>query len=348
MTALLRRLVPDGFILILVATVIVASLLPARGVALDTIGGVSTAAIVTLFFFHGVRLSRQAVVEGLTRWRLQLAILGVGYALMPLLGFGAAWLFDGVLGAGLSLGLLYLCVLPTTVQSSIAYSSIAGGNVAASVIASAASNILGVILAPALFALLASVGGADTGIGGIGKIVALLLLPFALGQLARRWIAPWAERHRAIVGHMDKLTIILAVYVAFSEAVTGGIWSRVSGGELAILLAAVTALLLVAFAAAWGLGGLLHKPRADRITLLFSGSHKSLATGAPMAGILFPGAEAGAILLPLIIYHQLQLMLSAVIAARLARLPLEPGGDPPNLEGSRGRRKPNGDDHEDR
>lgn len=316
---MLRRLIPDSFILMLIATVIVASLLPASGVALSIVGFISTAAIMLLFFLHGVRISPDAVAQGFRHWRLQLAIFAFCYSAMPMAGLGMASLAGPLVGPGLALGLLYLCVLPTTVQSSIAYASLARGNVAASVIASAASNIAGVVMAPALFALLASAQGGETGFGGIGRIMLILLLPFVLGQLSRRWLAPWAERNRPIVGFMDRLTIVIAVYVAFSEAVTGGIWSRVSGAQLAMLLGVVTALLACAFAAAWGLGGAMRLSRADRATLLFSGAHKSLATGAPMARILFPGPEAGAILLPLLLYHQLQLMLSAVVAARIAR-----------------------------
>lgn len=316
---LLKRLLPDRFLMILIATVIVASLLPARGAALQGIGTVSTIAIFTLFFMHGARLSHQSVIDGLARWKLQLAILVFGYGIMPLFGLGFAQLLDGWLSPGLVLGMIFLAVLPTTVQSSIAYSSISGGNVVGAVIASAASNLLGVILTPLLFAALASTQGGDAGISAIGKIMLLLLLPFCLGQLLQNFIKHWIERHRALVGFLDKLTIVLAVYVAFSEAVTGGIWSQVTGTEIAILVVAVLVMLALAFASAWGLGRLLRQSRGDRITLLFSGAHKSLATGAPMIRILFAGPEAGAILLPLILYHQFQLMLSAVLSGRLAR-----------------------------
>lgn len=317
--SLLRKLLPDRFLMILIATVIVASLLPARGVALDAIGTVSTAAIFTLFFMHGARLSHQSVIEGLIRWKLQLTVLVFGYGIMPLFGLGFAHLLDGYLGPGLVLGMIFLTVLPTTVQSSIAYSSISGGNVVGSVIASAASNLLGVILTPLLFTALASTQGGGAGFAAIGKIMLLLLLPFCLGQLVQNLVKGWIERHRTLVGFLDKLTIVLAVYVAFSEAVTGGIWSRVSGSEMGLLVAAVLLLLALSFASAWWLGALLRKSREDRVTLLFSGGQKSLATGAPMIRILFTGPEAGAILLPLILYHQFQLMLSAVLSGRLAR-----------------------------
>lgn len=324
MFAAINRIIPDKFILVLLATVIVATLLPAKGVMLDAIGNISTAAIVTLFFMHGVKIAPQAVVDGFRRWKLQLAIFLFGYVFMPALGLGASLLTGSVLGQGFALGLIYLAVLPTTVQSSIAYASIARGNVTAAVIASAVSNISGVVLAPLLVGLLASAlhsthGGSGIDVSGIGKIVMILLVPFALGQIARRWLHGWAQRNKALIFYLDRTTIVIAVYVAFSEAVTGGLWSRVTGVELAMLVAVVAVMLAIAFACAWGLGALLGFSDEDRATMLFSGAHKSLATGAPMARILFPGPEAGALLLPLMLYHQLQLMVSAIVSARLAR-----------------------------
>lgn len=316
--SLLRRLMPDQFILILLATLVVATVLPATGAALEAIGWLSNAAIFLLFFLHGARLSRQAVVDGARNWRLQLIILAFGYVAFPTATLALAGAFKGWFAPELLAGVLFLGVLPTTVQSSIAYASIARGNVAASVIAAAASNLLGVVLTPLLFALLASTAFGAVSLGGVGKIALLLLLPFALGQAVRDKVQPVIQRHARIAGMMDKLTIVLAVYVAFSDAATQGLWSRVSIGALIGLGALCLGLLIAAFAGAWGVGKLLGVGPADRATLLFSGAHKSLATGAPMARILFPPALAGAAILPLMLYHQMQLMLSAVIAARLA------------------------------
>lgn len=319
MSTLFRRLVPDRFILILVATLVVATLLPATGGTLVTIGWVSNAAIFLLFFLHGARLSRQSVVDGARRWRLQLAILGFGYGAFSLVTLGVTHALTGWLAPELLMGLIFLGVLPTTVQSSIAYASIARGNVAASVIAAAASNLIGVVLTPALFAVLASTAFGAISLSGVGKIALLLLLPFALGQLLRNQALPTIQRHARLAGMMDKLTIVLAVFVAFSDAATQGLWNRVSPSALIGLVMVAFALLLLAFAAAWGLGGVMKLDPADRATMLFSGAHKSLATGAPMARILFPPALAGAVILPLMLYHQMQLMLSAIVSARLAR-----------------------------
>ena len=320
-TMSLRRFLPDGFILALLGTVAAASLFPAEGSVLRRAGDLSTLLIVALFFFHGLRLKREAVVQGFLRWRLHLAILAFGFLLMPLIGLGFSAAGARLLTPELWLGVLFLCALPTTVQSSIAYASLARGNVAASVVASAASNILAVVLTPLVFALVAQQAGGIGDPSAIGRVALQLLLPFAVGQLARRWLAGWIARHGAIVARLDRITILLAVYVAFSEAVAGGLWEALDATTLIVLTAVVTLLLIVAFAAAWWAGRRLGFDQPDRATFLFAAAHKSLATGAPMIRILFPGAEAGAMLLPLILYHQLQLMLSAVLAGRM-------GGEP--------------------
>ena len=193
------------------------------------------------------------------------------------------------------------------------------GSLSLVLVAAALSNIAGVVLTPLIVAGVASASGAGVGLGSIGKIAGLLLLPFILGQIAHGWYGGWAERHKLWIGRMDRLTIILAVYVAFSAAVVDGLWHRLSGGQFGVLLLVVLVLLGFAFGSTWWLGGALGFKRADRITLLYSGSHKTLATGAPMARILFPGAEAGLIIIPLMLYHQLQLIISAWLAARLTR-----------------------------
>ncbi len=317
---MLARIFPDRFILILLVTVLVASIFPVEDAVLRGVTMLSHIAIFSLFFFHGLRMAHKDVAQGLKHWRLQLAVFGVGYGLIPLMAVMMSLVLPGILPPLVWTGILFLAVLPSTVQSAIAYASMAGGNVAASVIAAAGSNLLAVVATPVLFALIA--GGGAAGVGGvggdaIGRVVALLLVPFILGQASQYWLSAWATRHRAWIGRLDKTTIIIAVYVAFSAAAAQGLWARLDGGTLTIMSAVVIALQAFAFAAAARVGRIVGFNRADRITLLFSGAHKSLATGAPIAGILFTGAQAGFIILPLILYHQLQLMVSAWIAARL-------------------------------
>lgn len=315
---MLARLFPDRFVPVLLATIVVASLLPVHGSAVPVAQGISTAAIVLLFFLNGVRLPRQEVLHGIRNWKLQGGTFAFCFGAMALFGLGAQALTAPLLPPTLALGFLFLGILPSTVQSATAASSMAGGNVAASIVAAALLNLAGVFLSPLLFAALAGKAGAIHGAAAL-RIVAILLLPFLAGQTAQPWLRPLVLRHRGLATLMDRTAIATAVYVAFSAAVVGGIWTQLDGREIAIVLGVDALLLGSAFGGAWLLGWLLALRRSDRITLLFSGAQKSLAVGAPLAATLFPSAIAGMVLLPILVYHMAQLILSAWIAPALAR-----------------------------
>ena len=316
----MKRFLPDSFVLILLGTVTFASLLPVRGDAVYAATVVMMAAVFLLFFLHGLRLPRADVVSAMRNWRLQLVIYLFVFAAMPLAGQIAGLLAAPLLPAAFVTGLMFLTILPSTVQSAISYSSIGGGNVAASIMAAALSNLSAIFLTPLLlFLLIGSSSDNSIGIAIIGKIAGMLLLPFMLGQIAQKWLGPWALERRALISGMDKAAIAIAVYVAFSASVVGGIWKQVDAAELTILVAFVVCLLGYGFGTSWLTGKLLRLPRADRITLFFAGAHKSMVTGAPLAAVLFAPGEAGAVILPALIYHQLQLIISAPLANRMAR-----------------------------
>jgi solute carrier family 10 (sodium/bile acid cotransporter), member 7 len=315
---MLARIFPDRFVPVLLVTIALASLLPVSGAAAPVAQGLSTAAVVLLFFLNGVRLPRDEVLHGIRNWKLQGATLGFCFGVMALVGVGAQALTAPFLPATLALGFLFLGILPSTVQSATAASSLAGGNVAASVVAAALLNLIGVILSPLLFAVLAGSAGAISGAAAV-RIVAILLLPFIVGQSVQRWLRPWVVAHKGLATFMDRTAIAIAVYVAFSAAVVGGIWGQLNGFELGIIALAVAAMLATSFTGAWVLGGLLRLARPDRVTLLFSGAQKSIAVGAPLAATLFPAATAGMVLVPILVYHMAQLILSAWIAPWLLR-----------------------------
>ena len=313
---MLARIFPDRFVPLLLGTILLASLLPVRGAAVPVAEAISTAAIVLLFFLNGVRLPRDEVLHGIRNWKLQGAAFLFCFGAMALLGLAAQVALAPWLPAALALGFLFLGILPSTVQSATAASSMAGGNVAASVVAAALLNLSGVALSPLLFALLAGSAGEIHG-AAVLRIVSILLLPFALGQLVQRWLRPWMLAHRGLATFMDRTAIAIAVYVAFSAAVVAGIWALLDGREIAIVLAVTALMLALSFGGAWLLGSLLRLARPDRITLLFSGAQKSIAVGAPLAATLFPPAIAGMVLVPILVYHMAQLILSAWIAPAL-------------------------------
>lgn len=311
------RIFADRFILLLLATILLASILPVSGRAAETAAQISSAAIFVLFFLNGVRLPRDEVLHGVRNWRLQGAIFLFVFGVMPMVGLGLSRIFDNILPPTLALGLLFAGILPSTIQSAAAYSALAKGNVAASVVAAAVLNLVGVVMSPLLFAALAHSGDAQISGEAVGRIALILLLPFALGQIMQRWCKPFVDRHKQVATWMDRMSIAIAVYVAFSGAVVAGIWSIVRGDELAWLAVALSIMLVIGFGGAWALGGAMKLPRGDRITMLFSGGQKSIAIGAPLAATIFPPAIAGMVLLPTLAYHMAQLILSAPIATHL-------------------------------
>jgi solute carrier family 10 (sodium/bile acid cotransporter), member 7 len=316
----MNRALPDPFILLILGTVSLASLFPVSGGAATALNQVATAAVVLLFFLHGVKLPRENLVNALTHWRLHLFILTFTYLLFPVFGLFISKLWPALLPASLWAGVLFLCALPSTVQMSIAYTSVAKGSVAASVTSAAASNLLGIALTPLIAGfLLSTQSGAPPPLSGIWKVVLQLLLPFICGHLLRPWLGAWAERNKALVSYSDRLTILLSVYGAFSAAVIANIWQQIPLLTLLTLVGVCLSLLVIVMASNWILSRSLGFANSDRRSALYCGSFKSLVSGVPMARVLFPSAELGAMILPVMIYHQLQLMVSATIAPRQAR-----------------------------
>ena len=314
----MTRFLPDRFILALLATVALASLLPATGPAAPAVATASDIAIGLLFFLHGARLSREAVLGGLKQPKLHATVLASTFLLFPLLGFTLEALFPHLLAPELWTGVLFVCTLSSTVQSSIAFTSIARGNVPAAVCAATASNLLGILLTPLLVSLLLHRQGSAGGFDSALNIVVQLLLPFLAGQLLRPWISGWATRHNRILALVDRGSILLAVYSAFGAAVVEGVWHLFPLPQLGELVL-VNAILLGLVLAITTFGSrLLGFKRADEIVVVFCGSKKSLAAGIPMATVLFGASTVGVVLLPIMIFHQMQLMVCAVLARRYA------------------------------
>ena len=312
-----RRLIPDPFLLFLVATILLATFTPARGGFAVAVGWLSVVTIVLLFFFHGAKLARDEVIAGLTHWRLHLTILASTFLFFPLLGLIGFKAWPSLLPQDLWVGMLFLCALPSTVQSAIAFVSMARGNVPAAIASASASQMLGIVLTPLLMGLMAGAhGSGSVNLKGIGEIAAQILLPFVVGHLLRPWVGGWVGRHKALIGITDRSTIIVAVYGAFSAAVLEGLWHKLPPASLALLVGVNAVVLAVGLGFTWGLGRALGFERADRITIQFCGTKKSLLQGVPMAKVLFPGPQTGVILLPIMLFHQMQLMACAFIARR--------------------------------
>lgn len=302
----------------LIGTVLLATFLPARGGFVSVVDVIGRASIILLFFLHGANLSTEAVKDALGQWKLQLLILASTFLLFPLIGLGLGPLRGHAIDANLYTGLLFLCCLPSTVQSSIALTSIARGNVPAAICAASASNLAGIVLTPLLTGLLLASQSAIS-FDAVWSIVSTILLPFAAGQLLHKRIGGWLKARKPLFSVVDRGSVLIMVYAAFGKAVVNGIWQTVSAVDLLILVLFCLGLLAIVVVAVRGAARVAKLSQPDEAALVFCGSVKSLITGVPMASVLFPAAAVGAIVLPLMMYHQIQLIACAFLARRYER-----------------------------
>ncbi|WP_262028080.1 bile acid:sodium symporter family protein [Microvirga sp. Mcv34] len=314
----------DPFLLLIMAAIAVATVLPAQGVSariLDTLGSLG---IGLLFFVHGAALPREVMIHGLVQWRLHLFIFAITFVVFPLAVIPLGILPPAWMPADLFLGFLYLAALPSAVSSSIAFTAMAKGNVPAAICSSAASNVFGLLLTPVLLSLLArtSVEGGFDLAQAISDVVLQLLVPFAAGQFVRPWLAGVLARHEQRIGTLDQGVILMIVYTAFSQSVVDGLWSRLPPASVVLtavlsLILLTVVLALTTFIARW-----FGFTRRDEIAAVFCGSKKSLASGLPLAKVLFATAPGfGMIVLPIMFYNQIQIIVGAVLARRYARMP---------------------------
>ncbi|MEQ1109429.1 bile acid:sodium symporter family protein [Acinetobacter seifertii] len=313
---MLKFLALDRFTVLLVGMVLLTTFFPVSGQAAQYFNTLTTVAIAILFFLHGAKLSREAVIEGILHWKMHLLVFAITFFIFPALGLLAKPILLPLLGQQLYWGFLFMCFLPSTVQSSIAFTSVAKGNVAGAVCSASFSNLVGMFITPVLvsfFILGQSQHGFDP-TSSIIEITLLLLVPFVLGQLLRPYVFPYMAKVPSIVKAFDQGSILMVVYGAFSGAVVAGLWHQVNWKTLLLLALACSVLLTIIMLLALYLPRAFGFSRADQITVFFCGSKKTLASGVPMAQILFIGQPLGMIVLPIMIFHQIQLMVCGVIA----------------------------------
>jgi sodium/bile acid cotransporter 7 len=314
----IARLPIDPYLLLLIGTVGLAALFPAHGGGKIIADGAVTVAVALLFFLYGARLSPAAVWSGIAHWRLQSLTFASTFVLFPLIGLAASWALRPVLPHDILVGVVYLCLLPSTVQSSIAFTSIARGNVPAALCSASVSNLLGVVITPLLVSLLLPGAGVGFSAHALEDIGMQILLPFVVGQVARPFIGDWLLRHRVLTSVVDRGSVLLVVYAAFSAGMAAGVWTQLSVADLGVVLAVDLLVLGVVVVATTWASRALNFSTPDEIAIVFCGSKKSMAGGIPMATILFPGHAVGMIVLPLMLFHQAQLFVCATLARRYA------------------------------
>lgn len=315
-----RKLYLDGYVLALPIMVVLGVLVPTSGVAADILGWATKIAIGLMFFLHGIRSPSEQVLAGMRHWRLQLVLLMITFGIYPVLGLCIHWLTGDLLTGALGIGLVYVTLVPATIQACVAYTAIARGNVAAAVVGAAASNVLGVVITPLLVAvILATGGGAHVDVGSFVRVTLQLMVPFAAGQLMRPHVKAYVQRYEAQLNRYDRVLILIVVFAAFSAGTAAGIWSSVPPAQIALTIALCAGLLCTGLIVTAAIGKVFGFSREDRIVILFVGSSKALGAGLAIGAALFAGRDVALIILPLMIFHQLKLIGEAFIAQRFGR-----------------------------
>lgn len=309
----------DPLLLGILVAAVLAFIFPAQGTFADVFDVLTSLAIALLFFLYGARLSTHEALKGLTNWRLHLVILAVTFIVYPLIGL-LARPTTALMSSELYQGLLFMTLVPSTVQSSVAMTGIARGNVPGAVVAASTSSMVGVLVTPLLVMLLMGAGdGVHIDASVFGNIALQLLLPFVLGQLAHNYVPRIAEiAGRKATKIVDRGSIWMVVYAAFSKGVVSGVWSNIAVWELVFLIVFSAALVVVMLWFTRIVPSALGFPRADVVTVQMCGTQKSLATGLPMASVIFGGGALGVMIIPLMIYHMVQLVVCSAYASRRA------------------------------
>ncbi|WP_054953756.1 bile acid:sodium symporter family protein [Flaviflexus massiliensis] len=307
----------DPFIVAILLAFAVGLFWPAPDGVRDGIAVTGDILVAILFFLYGLRLRTSEVLDGLTNLKVQGLIFVSTYVVFPIVGLALHPVLTPVLGDGFANGFLYLAFLPSTIQSSVTFTSIARGDTAAAVCAATFSNILGMFLTPLYVLVFMNIDGASA--GSLTTVLTQLLLPFIIGQILQVWFGDWIRRYPKPLKIYDQGTVVVIVLAAVLDSTAANTWDGVTILQITIIILLSCVLLAGILSFTWYSGAWFKVKRAGRIAILMCGSKKSLATGLPMAQAIFPASLIGPIAVPVIIFHQIQLLVCAIIASRLGR-----------------------------
>lgn len=313
----------DWFLGGLVGAVLFASVYPHLGARSGPLHPELTnkLGVALIFFLHGTGLSFQSLKAGTLHWRLHVLVQSCTFLVFPLLGLVAYRWGGHWFGSDLRMGVFFLCALPSTVSSSVAMTAAARGNVAAALFNATISSLLGVVLTPLWVSVVTSTASKGIPLGSVVMdLCRWLVLPLVLGQLLRPLLSGWAHRNKSRIHVVDRVTILFLVYTSFCDSVLVGVWTSHGFGTLGAVLI-VSALLFFVVMGVSSLGAkALNFPEEDRIAAMFCASKKSMATGVPMAQLMFTDAATlGLVVLPILMYHSFQLIVAGVLASRWSR-----------------------------
>lgn len=313
----------DGFMLMIIVMVISAHLFPAPGTIQEPISleEIANYGLTLIFFFYGLRLNPQSLYNDLKNWRMHIITQLTTFLLFPIIILLTKPLFISEDSKLLWFGTFYLATLPSTVSSSVVMVSNAGGNIPSAIFNASVSAILGIFITPLWMSLFLTTSSEGVEISGIIlKLFLQVLLPVILGLLLHNLFGAFAEKHKKKLRYFDQSIILLIIYTSFCHSFADGIFEGIRFFDLLMLGAAMIILFFAVYFFTNLVCNLLGFSLADKITVMFCGSKKSLVHGSVMSKVLFPqSATVGVILLPLMIYHAMQIIIISVIAQRFAR-----------------------------
>lgn len=280
--------------------------------------------IALIFLLQGLLLDLAAMRQGAGQWKLHLLVQGFTFLGFPIAGLAIDALGGGLLPPSLRLGFLYLFVLPSTVSTAVVYTTQAGGNTPAAIFNATLSSLIGVFATPLWTGVLVEAGSTGHGNydpwSALRQLVLLVLLPLVVGMALRPSLRAQVDPRKKKVGNFNSALVLFMVYVAFCDSFGGGLWSRTDSSLLFEAVLGVALALGLSSWLAWKTAAWLGLGRPEQITSLFCAPQKTLASGVPMAGLLFAGRpDLGLILLPLLLYHPLQLLVGGVLVDRLRK-----------------------------
>jgi sodium/bile acid cotransporter 7 len=309
----------DSFVILMLFSIVLSFIAPGLGAKngvlhLDLI---THWGITAIFFLHGAKLPFEQLRSGFTAWRLHIFIQATTFIAFPIIGLTFYILSNNIISNEARLGFFFLCALPSTISSSVALTSLSGGNISAALFNASASNLLGMTITPIIvssIAISANIHSISI-IDAIVSVLQTLLVPFVFGQLMRPLLHRFLSRHASIITILDRAIIILIVFAAFCDANMKNVWAATPAMDIVGIIICAAILLWGATVCIQVAAKRLGFARGDQICTVFCASQKSLASGAPIAAILFGGSPAlSIILLPIMVYHLLQLIIGSIMA----------------------------------
>lgn len=320
---LLKKIGLDEFLLGIILMVILAYYYPAPGLkeGMVSIKGIANLGVSLIFYFYGLRLSPAKIKLGLNNWRLHLLIQSTTFLLFPIIISLIKPFFNEGNYEALWIGSFYMAALPSTVSSSVVMVSIAGGNLPAAIFNASFSSLIGIFLTPLWMSLIFT---ADTGDFNfmiiLGKLIVQVLIPLILGILSISFLGSFAEKNKVKLKYLDQIIILMIVYSSFCTSFSEGMFNILDTADIVLLSFFMILLFFIVYGIVFLFSSVLNFNNEDRITALFCGSKKSLVQGTVMSKVLFVNNPAlGLILLPIMIYHALQLVIASIIAQKMAK-----------------------------